>query len=304
MHAFGLAFRSSLALPELNEGSADTRFPEVRVEWGEVPAELPVPHRTRSFYQAGERELVLNIPQLARYHVRPDCITIAPEAGADLASIRLCLFGTAVGALLHLHGILALHASAVRLPDGKGAALFSGVSTAGKSTLAAALARKGYPPLADDISAVHFDAAGAAWLYPGLARCKLWGNAIDALQLGPESGEPIRLLPGRDKYALRMQTWDRPERLTHVYELNPVDQGGVALEAVTGVHKLALLDRQTYAPRFIADLNLKSGHLLRLGKLAPQIDAAQIRRPIGPASSVAAIIALLERRWERAGQPA
>ena len=145
------------------------------------------------------------------------------------------------------------------------------------------------------LAAVHFDDAGQAWLHPGLARCKLWGNALEKLDIARDAGVPVR--PGMDKYALDMETWSEPERLTHVYELLPKQHGVLGLEAVKGLKKLGLLDRQTYRPGFIDGLGLKSGHLKRLGLLAGQVSTAQLTRPMGAESTLNAMISLLERDW-------
>lgn len=293
--AFGLSFVSGREFAELNRVSIGSALPATDLRWGDTPPTLPLPHTSRGLWQARPGEFLLTVPRVARYYVVPDGITVSPEPEASDETVRLFLFGSAIGALLHLNGILALHGSAVRLPDGKGAALFTGVSTAGKSTLAAALAQRGYPPLADDIAAVHFDATGRAWLYPGLARCKLWGNALDKLNLCADAGE--RLRPDLDKYSIELATWAEPEPLAHVYELLPREQGEVTLAPIKGLEKLRLLDRQTYRPAFVDGLGLRSDHLRRLGQLATQASMGQIIRPYSQASTLDAIIARLIQDW-------
>src|SRR6185436_17962029 len=59
------------------------------------------------------------------------------------------LVRSVTGAVLQQRGLLPLHASALLL--GAGAIALLGPSRAGKSTLAAALARRGHPVLADDV---------------------------------------------------------------------------------------------------------------------------------------------------------
>jgi len=266
----------------------------VHIRWGDTPAALPVPFVTRGLYQARPDALLLTVPDVARYHVVKDCITVSPSPQASDETVRLFLFGSAVGTVLHLNNVLALHGSAVRLPHG-GVAVFTGVSTAGKSTLAAALGAKGHASMADDIVAVHFDASGQAWVHPGLSRTKLWNDALSLLDLRKDAGQQVR--PHLDKYSMPMQTWGQPERLTHVYELLPVERGEVAIKGVKGLEKLKLLDRQTFRPNFVDAMGLKPAHLLRLGRLAPQVQVAQITRP-RERPTLDEIISLLEPDWK------
>jgi hypothetical protein len=297
--AFGLRFQSdrapfgeltALTPPAQTAANSDT----IRIQWGDTPAALPEPFVSRGLYQARQDALLLTVPDVGRYHVAKDCITVSPAPQANDETVRLFLFGSAVGTVLHLNNILALHGSAVRLPDG-GAAVFTGVSTAGKSTLAAALAAKGHASMADDIVAVHFDSSGQAWVHPGLSRTKLWNDALSLLDLHKESGRQVR--PHLDKYSMPMQTWGQPERLTHVYELLPVERGEVTKNGVKGLEKLTLLDRQTFRPNFVEAMGLKATHLQRLGRLAPQVHVAQITRPRGQ-PTLDEIINLIERDWK------
>ena len=73
-----------------------------------------------------------------------------------------------------------LHASAVRV--GGKAVLFCGTSGAGKSTIAAALAQRGYPLITDDVCAIAAEGA-APLVYPDGRQLKLWAHAIERLDL-------------------------------------------------------------------------------------------------------------------------
>lgn len=292
-YAFGLAFSSERLFDELSQATVSAPDRQVAIKWGVTPSCLAQARTSKGLYQATEDAFLLSVPSVARYHVTADAITVTPAPAAGDDAVRLFLFGAAVGALLHLNGILALHGSAVRLRGG-GAAIFGGASTAGKSTLAAALGQRGYPALSDDIAAVHIDAAGQAWLHPGLARSKLWADALIYLNLSAQAGERVR--SGLDKYALATEAWQKPERLTHVCEIDPCELGQVLLEPVRGLEKVQLLDRQTYRRRYVDAIGTRAAHMARLGQLAPTVQSHRIVRPRGR-STIAEIIELLERTW-------
>jgi serine kinase of HPr protein (carbohydrate metabolism regulator) len=71
------------------------------------------------------------------------------------------------GILFHQRQQIVLHASAVRVA-GK-AVLFYGSSGTGKSTLAAALAQRGYPLIADDVCTVTAETRARPWCIPTAA---------------------------------------------------------------------------------------------------------------------------------------
>jgi hypothetical protein len=292
--AFGLYFSSDRVFAELNpagEGSPLQRH--VALEWGDTPVDLSGPHVRSGLCQATQDVFLLTVPSVARFLITRESIMVTPVAGASDDAVRLFLFGSAVGALLHLNGILALHASAVRLREGA-AALFAGPSTAGKSTIAAALGQRGYALLADDIAALHFDSDGVPWLHPGLARSKLWGGTLEQLGLSRQAGARVR--EGLDKYAMPQAAWLAPERLTEIYELRPVEQGEVAMEECKGLEKVSLLARQTYRPRFIDAIGANAAHMRRLAQLASTVHTHRLTRSRGR-STIHQIVALLERTW-------
>ena len=112
-------------------------------------------------------------------------IVIEPAPGADERALRLVILGNGLGALLHQRGLLVLHASSVAIAGL--AVVFPGFSGAGKSTMAAALNRRGHPLVADDVVAVRAEADN--WLVlPAFPQVKLYPEAAESL------GHDIRTL--------------------------------------------------------------------------------------------------------------
>ncbi|MBO0718286.1 MAG: AAA family ATPase, partial [Rhizobiales bacterium] len=92
--------------------------------------------------------------------------------------------------LLHQREQIVLHASAVEV-NGK-AMVFCGHSGAGKSTIAAALAKRGYRLITDDVCALTFSDAAHPIVHPDGRQLKLWAQAIEKLELDEVRGERIR----------------------------------------------------------------------------------------------------------------
>ncbi len=296
--AFGLLFRDSRPLPELQ--AADDRLAgantAIDIDWLE-PVSLAAPiGPAGATFQYAQGVFELRVAGVGLYGVTAYRITITPEPGADERQLRLVLFGSAVGALLCLRGLTVLHGSAVALPDGS-AAVFCGLSTAGKSTLAAALAGRGHPTLADDIAAVRFDAAGQAWCLPGLARAKLWRDALDTLGLSYLTSATTRVMPQFDKHSLPLTTAAAALPLRRCYELQASDDAGqLHFQAVTGMDKVTLLLSHGYRPAFVLAMGEQAALLRSAAALARQLSVERITRPRQQAT-LSAIVARLEAQW-------
>ena len=295
--AFGLKFCSNRPLPELSAvAETDSGGSVVIVEWG-TPRPQPTDPGLRPF-QLTDAGFELSIPGLCDFLITPSRITIVPVPGVAEQSIRTFLLGSAVGALLHLRGLTVFHGSAVALPDGT-AAVFCGQSTAGKSTLAATLAGRGRAALADDVTAVHLDAEGRPWCLPGLARTKLWRDALDRLGLSHQATADTQVLPDMDKHCLPITTASQPALLTHFYELQ-VDESSAQppqFKAVTGVDKMHAMLANIYRPNYLAAMGRQNELLARTAKIAQVLTLHRITRP-RQGDTLPAIVDWLERQWE------
>lgn len=255
------------AVPQHGQG-----LPVIAVRRGEnLPSDVVLSPGLSVAAQGG---YVLGVPDIARYYITSDAVTVHVVERADPEAVQLFLWGSAAGTVLHLQGILPLHGSTVRLPDGT-AAVFCGHSGAGKSTTVAALGLQGLACVADDVSAVQFDAQGQAWVQPGLPRAKLWGHALGLLDMPP--GPQIR--KGMDKYYLDMTVCAEPLPLKRLYELEVKQGGQLALSPIEGMGRVSTLLTHTYRPLFVGTMGLQADHMARVARLAPQLKMARIARP-------------------------
>ncbi len=104
------------------------------------------------------------------------------------------LLGPVLGIFLRLRGVVCLHASAIVLNEL--AVLFAGDPGAGKSTTAAALSKRGYALLADDIVGI-VERDGTFFAIPAHPYISLWPPSADMI-CGPDANLP-NLLPGFEK---------------------------------------------------------------------------------------------------------
>ena len=303
---FGLHFASELPFPEFFAEDESNSDVDVTIHCGETPIHLPAARRLQQSYQYWEGktgECLLTVQDVTRYYVvNGSSITIQPNPHAHPDYLRLFLFSSAFGALLHQRGYLPLHGSAVQMPDGR-AAVFLGKPGAGKSTLAAALCLRGHTPLSDDISPLRKDAAGALWMYPGLPQHKLGQKSLTQLCLDPATTRKVR--PGVEKYFLSMTGSGLAQvPLGMLYELKPSDITKVEMDIMPfqNITQLELLTRHTYRAGFALQLGQNADYLPLLGAVANRVPITRLMRP-RETWSLPACVERIEADWQQVGTP-
>ena len=113
---YHLAVESEIDFPEFPKASEDGAA-DVVISLGSVPDHLEDPIATGVLYEASAEEFLLRVPDVAAYYVNSEKIIVEP-AGAPIDEVRVFLLGSAMGALLHLRGMLVLHAAAFATPQG------------------------------------------------------------------------------------------------------------------------------------------------------------------------------------------
>lgn len=273
---FGLHVSSEVELPEVPEWDSNGA-PDVTVTLGTVAED-----RSGKALDVFGDVLVLNVPDVGCYRIAHGReIRIEAATGAAPQNIRLFLLGSAFGLLLHQRGLLPLHANAIEV--GGKAVAFMGKSGAGKSTLAGWFQDRGHRVLADDVCVVEFDEAGVAWVRPGVARLRLWREALQAAGREPDCypqsflGErapdkfdvPLeRVVPGRER-----------RRLAALYLLESAEDPSI--EPLTGAGAFEAASANTYRGQFIDRAGNLSGHWSAAVKLAQSIPMFRVRRRWG-----------------------
>jgi hypothetical protein len=217
--------------------------------------------------------LVLGVPPGALFEISAagDRIRYRLPDGIPEVTLRHLLLDQAVPRALTLRGLLVLHASAVATPWG--AIGFLGASGTGKSTLAAALAREGWPHLSDDSLVLEprpgEPSAVARASYRGI---RLWPEG--ARRLGSEQGgvavahfNSKRLLGPADAPGVAFASGGAP--LARLYALVAPEEGDgtIRVEELGPREALITLVR----------------HSFRLGLLEPAVierDLDRVRRAI------------------------
>lgn len=274
-HAFGLVIESTVACPELlpQEGA-----PDVTIYYGDVPESLDDGIAKNAWYQQNSEAVLLKIDSIAKYLIlRGEKIIIERASGSHDDEVRLYLFGSAFGALLHQRGMLPLHGSAIEVHGS--AVVFVGPSGCGKSTLAGAFHQRGYRLVADDICVLSTSTGEPPMIFPGFPRLKLWSDALK--KLGKNSDELPRIIAELDKYhlSLKEEFCDYPRPLRRIYELAPADTQEIAITRLQGMEKLTTLIDHTYRLEFLTRPERKQRHFKQCAVAARHAAVSRVTRP-------------------------
>jgi hypothetical protein len=300
--AFGLSLRADRPLPGLVARDA-TPDVDVRITLGAMPprwerlrrdeSEAPPWYTSPTHDAPGSPALIVWRRAGGQYlHLRYADATefVVDRAGTDvwatwagtatLADTATYLLGPVLGLVLRLHGVVCLHASAVAV-DGRAVALF-GLAGAGKSTLAAAFARRGDAVLADDIAALEPDGAGFR-VRPAYPQLRLWPDSVRQLY-GDERALP-RLTPTWEKRGLDLtgpgyRFAPEPLPLAAIYilgERRAVDAPRV--EELPEAGRLVTLAQNTYV-NYLLDRPMRAAEFAALGRV---VAAAPMRLAVAHA---------------------
>jgi hypothetical protein len=276
---FGLNIVSEFELPELIPNNP-TEHPDVRILVGETPRVLSKAVVVRPCLQIAPQSLLLQVKIAADYWVQNgDTIILNPVPDAPPENVRLFLLGSAFGALLHQRGFLPIHGSALIYQQQ--AFILTGVTGAGKSTLAAALVNKGCRLLTDDVAAIAFESDGKPLVQPAYPQQKLWIDTADAMKL--PAGRLLRVVAGKDKFCFSAvdRYHERPETVTAVFQLIKPEEGTTAkigFTSVRGMEKISIINSNVYRPFFAKGLGLYNELLKRCFRLAEKVKIARIYR--------------------------
>src|SRR5262245_24421695 len=326
----GLAIASDLDLPELPRRPANEQ-PDVRVQLSSLPpfadaiptaipylrtidgvalfdfqdigsyltqhgAQIPVDNPARRYFAPNGGGVPFD-SRAARYLVRGGrevLIDIDPQA--DLALVRVLLFGSVMGMICHQRGLLALHASAVAFKNRVVA--FCGPAAVGKSTLAAHCVAAGAELMGDDVLVVSIDRTGCALAQPGMPNLKLWDDAL--AQLGRNSNGLRRDWYRAEKFHMPAErSGNEPLPLGRIYILAPDDSAGAAtFDRLTGALAAEAIIANTYRIEYVDAAGRRAAHFRQCAELANSAEVVRLRRVRGPGqlqTTAALVIADLDR---------
>lgn len=227
------------------------------------------------FYRTLEGYLV-RFPKQADFHISRHSLEVccSPSPDVPLSSVQT-LFQNSIEPIIGNHrGELHLHGSAVAI--GNAAIAFLGVSRRGKTTLAGAFARSGYPFLSEDVIKLTPLDEGYR-LNPHKGPLRLFSDSA-AYLLGEGLGED----QGEDKLAViangQLASCDHPLPLHMLFILGPGLVDSVKIRPVSQSGAISQLLQQSFILD-VEDTKMLRGHFERIGNIARLIPCFELDYP-------------------------
>jgi len=187
--------------------------------------------------------------------------------------------GPILGFALRLKGTICLHASVIAI-DQYAIALMA-PSGGGKSTIAAALAIRGYPVLSDDMLVLH-DKSDKQIAQPGCRGIRLCDDSAEIL-FGEQKTQ-VRWIPHGDKRLLELPQGkcrfaSKPLPLLAIYtRLSREEPDAPVFRVITGSNALVSLLANTYPSHYYRFPSyVRATELRQLRNIAQQVSLCEIR---------------------------
>ena len=245
--------------------------PELEVLYRPVSARLEDPAGDGPLFEARPTVAVLDIPSIARVRVEDGkrvAVQRAPGASDDDLAWLLSGPVRQIGWLQQ--GSMALWASAVAI--GGRAVAIAGGPACGKSAVAAALALRGHPVLADEALPVVVEpSATARGAGDGLG---LWPAAVEQLGLDSAAGEMGR--PALEKRTYRFPSAPSAPLVAVVILEREAHRGAPATERLHAADALKAVAPNTAMAPLVEPLGLKAEHFRWITRLTAQVGVFRI----------------------------
>jgi len=272
--AFGFVLSSDFAFPDMEE--TDRRDVDITINrraFTKIDQRDDAPWTTHSI---GLDEQIFVWKTVGAFRITGGrVIDVDPVEGVDSKILSLPLFGAVFATLLHMRGMLVLHASAV-VRSSK-CAIFLGDKGAGKSTTAFAMIKAGYELLSDDVVAITFNEAGQPQVLPAFNQVKLLDDTAKKFGLDLSRAEQIHPQVEKRRHRADGAFCNDTAEVAAVYVLDRDKDGEVvpfapdeALRALIGFSYASRFGSEAFPPQIAMQHLQACGQLIRtaiVGKL-------------------------------------
>ena len=269
--------RTALPLPEALPWQGPDRAVDIEIRRGSLGSAGATPSRRVEMLPEGQ--ILYDAGPHARFLVTAERVVVDSQLPAEAPEWRIFLLGPILGLLCYLRGALPLHASAIRI--GSDAVAIAGAAGAGKSTLAAALLRRGHRLVTDDICPV-LGAEKLPLVLPTFPTLKLGAASLDALAIDSAGLPRIGFGEGKFLLARPGDFHPAPVPLRRVYLLEEAfGIGGERIRDVRGTEIFERLGSEIYRSEIGRILYSKPALFKKLAEVVSGLEVRRLRRSAG-----------------------
>lgn len=273
---FGLIIESEILIPELlaGDGKAD-----IIINIGKAPLTVNNAVKSTKHYQISKTEFLFSIEGVGKYYIKDGKkIIVQADKIANKDDVRVYLMGTAIGVAVLQKNLLPIHGSAIVI--NKKTVIFTGECGAGKSTMCAALRKKGYKFLGDDISVITLSDDGIPMVQSSFPQQRLCSDTAKIMGYDKEN-LPLASTED-DKYLVKdLDNFEKSETpLAAIVEMSTKEDGNVELLKIIGTEKVKEIIRNIYCIHIMSLIGLNQIQLNNTIKVSQNIGFYKLKRPV------------------------
>jgi hypothetical protein len=283
MHQYvlcGLKVESDLAFPELTpwDGPSEQPF-DIEFRLGAVEPLWNPEAKGVLFQASGPDKIIFQVERAGRILIENGRrVVFDAFATADDDRIRIEFIGTTQSMLWYQRGYLPLHASALLMGDR--AVAIGAHSHSGKSVIAAALANRGCPLVADDMMVLDLSHTPPLVL-PGYQKLRLWQDACEQFGLMGDTIANAHFRPGKFVVGTNAAPAEVPVPLTDIFILSGQRQAEFSAEPLGRVHAVQYLLAATHMFDAARELNRQEQVFSGINAVAANVRVWRATAPEG-----------------------
>jgi hypothetical protein len=266
---------------EINELTHCNEKADVTLKMGKTPDKLENLVIDKVLVQVNVNEVLLTIPEIAKYWIINDKEVIIEVINPDrVEDAQKYILSFILGVLSFKKGFYPLHGGGV-IYNGE-AYLFTAYSGAGKSTTIAGLQQRGFNVLADDICNIYIENENVL-VHPCFPRFKLWEDSLDMLNIKNVGEYKLRsdlkkfLIPVFNEFSIT------PVPVKRIYLLVEDRDGKTFMEEVIGKEKMEILRGNNYKPWMVKAFNMLKEHFGLISTISNKVEIKRFNRPLNKA---------------------
>ena len=281
--AFGFNIESEFEIAQMLPADFSAEQCDVHVRFGEVSRDMvkePLQTYLDSSFGKDEMWCDIEVAELYVGHGTDIIVQKITDKEEEEGLLQAFITGLAFGAIMHQRKQIPMHGSCVQ-KNGR-AVLFTGLSGAGKSSIAAEAIRRGYRLVTDDVTPVSIR-NGAVVAEPSFPQQKLWEDAVDRVGARDKTDHMIYEEDDRTKFAMNVDEafLNEETELCAVIQLIPKEgarEGRILIEEVKGLERAVLLQLHTYRKYMLVDNESRQRHFQSCADIAKRLKIAHLFR--------------------------